>query len=167
MAITWPICTRTRWAVPITEKNLWEVRGRHLVWYSTEQDGGKNRLPKFVEDQYAEYGGKTVDGAEVPGYGGVYMLFPDIAITASPYSFSISKLEPVDANTTLLKLRVWSARSWLSSEDKIKDIPGYDPVEWPNQILPMEGPPAGGRRLPDRRRLGLREDAALAPLPGL
>ncbi len=112
---------------PVADKNLWETHGRHLVWYSTEQDGSKNRLPKLVDDHLAASGAKKVKGAEEPGYGGVYMLFPDIAITTSPYSFSLSKLEPIDANTTLLTLRAWSVRSWLSSEDKIKDIPGYDP----------------------------------------
>ena len=112
---------------PVADKNLWEVRGRHLVWYSTEQDGTKNRLPKMVEDNYADYNGTRVEGAEKPGYGGVYMLFPDIVITASPYSFSISTLEPVDANTTLLKLRMWSAKKWSRAKDRAKDIPGYDP----------------------------------------
>jgi len=111
---------------PLPEKNVWEVRGRHLVWYSTERDGHKNRVPEFVETKYAPYNPKTIEGAQEPGYGGVYMLFPTTAITANPYSFSVSRLDPVDANTTLLTVRMWSPKEFLRFGSKLKEIPGYD-----------------------------------------
>jgi len=111
---------------PLPEKNVWEVRGRHLVWYSTEWDGHKSRVPKFVQDQYEKYGSKKITGAEEPGYGGVYMLFPTTAILTSAYSFSISNLEPLDANTTLLRIRSWSPKEMFGYDGKLGDIPGYD-----------------------------------------
>ena len=111
---------------PLPEENVWEVRGRHLVWYATETQGHKNRIPRFVEEQYESQGSKKIAGAEVPGYGGVYMLFPTTVITTSAYSISISRLEPVDANTTLMSVRSWTPKEWFGSDGSLSDIPGYD-----------------------------------------
>ncbi len=111
---------------PFPEKNIWEAKGRHLVWYSTERDGHKNRVPKFVQDQYEKYGSAKIAGAEKTGYGGVYILFPTTLIVSDPYSFSISTLEPVDVGTTLLRVRAWSPKVFFAGDVKLEDIPGYD-----------------------------------------
>ncbi len=111
---------------PLADKNVWEATGRHMIWYSTERDGHKNRVPEYVERQADSSWTTKIKGAEEPGYGGVYMLFPCTIVTPSPWSITISSLEPVDANTTLMRARSWSPKGWLSYREKVEDIPGYD-----------------------------------------
>jgi phenylpropionate dioxygenase-like ring-hydroxylating dioxygenase large terminal subunit len=112
---------------PTHDKNMWEAFGRHLVWWSTEREGVKHRIPQFVEDAAKGSGTKQVKGADTPGYGGVYMIFPTTILTPNPWGFTISTLELVDANATLLRVRNWSPKGWLSYTFSAKDIPGYDP----------------------------------------
>jgi len=107
--------------------NVWEQHGDHMVWYSTERDGIKNRIPQFVEDQARDTGLATIAGAETPGYGGVYMLFPTTLIVPSPWSVTVSTLEPQDGDTTILRSRTWVPKSWWSPTEKRRDVPGYDP----------------------------------------
>jgi phenylpropionate dioxygenase-like ring-hydroxylating dioxygenase large terminal subunit len=114
---------------PTHDKNMWEVFGRNLVWWSTEREGVKHRIPQFVEVAGAKSGMSTMKGADTPGYGGVYMLFPTTILTPNPWGFTISTLEPVDAGTTLLRVRNWSPKGWLSYPLRAKDIPGYDPAD--------------------------------------
>ncbi len=111
---------------PLHDKNIWEAFGQHLVWWSTEREGVKHRIPQFVEKSSKGSGLKTVKGAEMPGYGGVYVLFPTTFITPNPWGFTVSTLEPLDANTTLMKVRNWAPKGWLSYSFRAKDIPGYD-----------------------------------------
>lgn len=111
---------------PLPEKNVWDAHGRHLVWYSTERKGVKHRIPEYLEGEIGKYRPKTIKGAEKPGYGGVYMLFPTTIVTPSPYSFTVSVLEPVDADTTLLRARSWSPKGFRAYREKLSDIPGYD-----------------------------------------
>ncbi|WP_299352047.1 aromatic ring-hydroxylating dioxygenase subunit alpha [uncultured Shimia sp.] len=108
--------------------NHWDVHGQAMVWYSTERDGIRNRIPKFVEDQARNTGTPKIKGAEDPGYGGVYMLFPTTIITPSPWSLTVSTLEPVDANTTIMRARTWVPKSWWASSEKPSQAPGYDPA---------------------------------------
>ncbi len=112
---------------PTHDKNLWEVFGHNMVWWSTEREGVKHRIPQFVENSAKGSGLKTVRNAETPGYGGVYMLFPTTILTPNPWGFSISTMEPVDANTTLLRVRNWSPKGWFTYTHRAADIPGYDP----------------------------------------
>lgn len=112
---------------PLHDKNTWEVFGRHMVWWSTEREGVKHRIPQFVENAAKGTGINIVKEAAEPGYGGVYMLFPTTIVTPNPWGFSISTLEPVDANTTLLRVRNWAPKGWLTYKFQAKDIPGYDP----------------------------------------
>lgn len=109
---------------PDHDKNLWEVFGRHMVWWSTERDGVKHRIPQFVEN--AAKGTTRVKGAETPGYGGVYMLFPTTILTPNPWGFTISTLEPAAPDRTLMRVRNWAPKGWLSYTFKARDIPGYD-----------------------------------------
>ena len=83
---------------PKPELNEWVNHGKHMVWYSTERDDVRNRIPKFVEDQAAQASIATIPGADAAGYGGVYMLYPTTLITPSPWSLPISTMQPVDAS---------------------------------------------------------------------
>ena len=109
---------------PSHDKNVWETFGEHMVWWSTEREGVKHRVPAFVEK--AAKSTAVVPGADTPGYGGVYMLFPTTILTPNPWGFSISTLEPVDPGTTLMRVRNWAPKGWLSYTYRAKDIPGYD-----------------------------------------
>ncbi len=109
---------------PSHDKNLWEAFGENMVWWSTERDGVKHRIPQFVEN--AAKGSNVVKGADKPGYGGVYLLFPTTLLTPNPWGFSMSIMEPVDAGTTRLRVRNWAPKGWLSYTYRAKDVPGYD-----------------------------------------
>lgn len=111
---------------PTHDKNIWETFGRHMVWWSTEREGVKHRIPQFVENAAKGSGLNVVKGADKPGYGGVYMIFPTTILTPNPWGFSISTMQPLDANTTLLRVRNWAPKGWLSYKYRAKDIPGYD-----------------------------------------
>lgn len=113
---------------PLHDKNIWEMFGRHMVWWSTEREGVKHRIPQFVENSARGSALKTIKEASEPGYGGVYMLFPTTILTPNPWGFSISSMQPVDANTTLLYVRNWAPKGWISYTYRSKDIPGYDRV---------------------------------------
>ncbi|MEN0041813.1 MAG: aromatic ring-hydroxylating dioxygenase subunit alpha [Pseudomonadota bacterium] len=106
--------------------NEWVNLGKHMVWYSTERDGIRNRIPKFVEDQTAKSSIATIPGADVPGYGGVYMLYPTTIITPSPWSLTISAMEPVDATTTIMRATTFVANSWFRYSESPSDAEGYD-----------------------------------------
>jgi len=112
---------------PLPALNEWQQHGQNLVWYSTERDGIRNRIPKFVQEQASKHSMATIKGAENPGYGGVYMMFPTTLITPSPWSLTISRMEPVDAETTLLRAQTWVTKSWFNYQDRLKDVPGYNP----------------------------------------
>lgn len=111
---------------PKPEANDWVAFGDHMVWYSTERDGIRHRIPKFVEDQAAKSSIATIAGAEDPGYGGVYMLYPTTIITPSPWSLTVSAMEPVDAETTVLKATTFVANSWFRYSESPSDAEGYD-----------------------------------------
>lgn len=106
--------------------NVWDQHGQHMVWYSTERDGIKNRIPTFVEQQTRGAGMTQIKGAGDPGYGGVYMMFPSTMIVPSPWSLTVSTLEPQDGDTTILRSRTWSPKSWWSYKEPLKGTPGYD-----------------------------------------
>ncbi|MEX0285988.1 MAG: aromatic ring-hydroxylating dioxygenase subunit alpha [Paracoccaceae bacterium] len=110
---------------PVPGANEWVQHGENMVWYSTERDGIRNRIPKFIEDQAAGSGAATVPGADVPGYGGVYYLFPTTLITPSPWSLTVSRLIPVSPDETLMRSRTWVPNSWFAATERAKDAPGY------------------------------------------
>ena len=113
---------------PVHDKNIWEAFGRNLIWWSIEREGVRHRIPQFVEDAGRNSGMKIAKGADEPGYGGVYMLYPTTILTPNPWGFSISVIEPVSAGKTLLKVRNWSPKGWLTYKTRAKDVPGYDPA---------------------------------------
>lgn len=111
---------------PTAGANVWDIHGQNLIWYSTERDQVKNRIPKFVEDQASGSGIKTIEGADTPGYGGVYMLFPTLIIAPSPWSLTISVMRPISAERTDLLARTWVPDSWLGYKEGPESAPGYD-----------------------------------------
>lgn len=112
---------------PKTGLNVWDQHGEHMVWYSTERDGIKNRIPVFVEKQAKGGRMPTFKGAKGPGYGGVYMMFPTTLIVPSPWSLTVSTIEPIDGDTMIMRSRTWSPKSWWSYKEPLKGTPGYDP----------------------------------------
>lgn len=84
----------------------------------------KHRIPQFVENAAKRSSAKMIEGADVPGYGGVYLLFPTTILMPNPWGFSISTMEPVDANNTLLRVRNWAPKALLSYTYRAKDLPG-------------------------------------------
>ncbi len=110
---------------PVPAKNVWEAHGRNLVWYSTERDGLKNRIPVFVE-KHAGLGASKVPGADQPGYGGVYYLFPTTLVTPSPWSLTITAMRPVGEGRLRLEARTWVPDSWLGYKESPQDAPGFD-----------------------------------------
>lgn len=111
---------------PTQDKNIWDAYGDNQVWYSTENGMARSRTPNFVTRNMDKWRSKKIPHAEKEGYGGVYMLFPITLTVANPWSFSISVMEPVSAEVTLLHARVWAAKSWMSMRGSVKDMPGYD-----------------------------------------
>lgn len=116
---------------PKADLNVWDVHGCHLLWYSIET-GKKTCLPEAVALQENSSGSKFIPGTESGEFAGVYMLFPNIAITASRTQLSISKIQPISPGITRLISRQWmpkdTAWKWLSGDDApVEDYPGYDP----------------------------------------
>lgn len=111
---------------PVPELNEWISHGDHMVWYSTERDDVRNRIPKFVEEQAAGSSAATIPGAESPGYGGVYMLYPLTIITPSPWSLTISAMQPLDSGTMILRATTFVANSWFRYTESPADAEGYD-----------------------------------------
>lgn len=111
---------------PTHDRNVWKAFGRHLVWWSIERDGVKHRVPKFVEDAAKSEPATPAHDQAALGYGGVYLLFPTTILTPNPWGFSISVMEPLDAGTTLLRVRNWAPRGLMGYSYRANDIPGYD-----------------------------------------
>ncbi|WP_170423688.1 aromatic ring-hydroxylating oxygenase subunit alpha [Ruegeria arenilitoris] len=111
---------------PTQDKNIWDPYGDNQVWYSIENENLRSRVPNFVSTRYDRWEAPKIPHAAQEGYGGVYMLFPTTLIVASPWSFSISVMEPISAGVTRLHVYVWAGKSWISSRGSVEDIPGYD-----------------------------------------
>ena len=115
---------------PRADRNVWDVHGRHLVWYSTET-GRKTCMPETVAKAAAGWAAPPVEGAGSGHYGGVYLLFPNTIVTATPTELTVSRLEAVSAGISRLSLRAWTRKGagwskWFDREE-VEDAPGYDP----------------------------------------
>jgi len=109
------------------DRNVWDLHGQHLVWYSTERNGARHPLSELVEDQFKQMGVRDALPNGMAPYGGVYMLFPTTIITAAPYSLTVSQLVPVSPGITLLKARTFAPPGSHGRYGKASDLPGYDP----------------------------------------
>ncbi|GAB5481835.1 MAG: hypothetical protein Pars92KO_15920 [Parasphingorhabdus sp.] len=109
---------------PTPDENIWERYGDHMIWYAMDEEGVRHSLPAKIRKEFADWWSKPVKSAENIEFGGVYFLFPNILITATPYSFSLSWLEPVSPSRSLLHVRHWAGTG--QSRDERKFIPGYN-----------------------------------------
>ena len=99
---------------PSPLENVWERRGRHLLWYSTELEGRKTSLPEASAQALASSGASKIKGTESSDYAGISMLYPSTVVSANPYEFSIGRLEPVSPGLTRMFYRGWGKREgWL------------------------------------------------------
>ena len=126
---------------PSPLENVWERRGRHLLWYSTEE-GRKTCLPAASAQAMAESGTGKIKGAESGDYAGVTMLYPSTMVTASPYEFSVGTIEPLRPDLTLLRIRGWGRRerSWFGGDSAGIDKNGPEPE--PIRLDALETHPA-------------------------
>ena len=106
---------------PLPGQNEWVQAGEHMIWYATE-DGIRHRLPLKIRESSGKTG--RLQSASVPGYGGVYYLFPSTLIVPTPYGLSVSSLQPLSAGRCHMHVRQWVG-PWQSTDDR-RYIPGYD-----------------------------------------
>ena len=90
------------------DRNVWRRVGRHAVWYSIERDGPPQASSVLTEQMVDGAGGRRLPGHEPAAYPGVVMLFPLTIFTPNPWGFSVSILEPVDVETTLMRVLNWA-----------------------------------------------------------
>lgn len=109
---------------PEPGQNEWERHGNHMIWYATDEDGVRHSLPVKVREAFSKWWSKPIKSAQIIGFGGVYYLFPNILITATPYSFSISWLEPLSPARSTLHVRQWVGLD--GERNDLKHVPGYD-----------------------------------------
>lgn len=109
---------------PDPDQNLWERHGNHMIWYANDELGVRHSLPAKVRKAFSKWWSTPVKSAATPGFGGVYFLFPNILITATPYSFSMSWLKPLSPDRSILHVRHWVGLD--TYRDDRKHVPGYD-----------------------------------------
>ena len=109
---------------PMPDRNIWERRGNHLLWYAIDADNTRHSLPAKSRKEYKKYRTKLIKSASKSGFAGVYHLFPTTLITATPYSFSIASLTATSVGTCRMDVRQWVGPG--QSKDERKYIPGYD-----------------------------------------
>lgn len=110
---------------PKPDENIWERHGDHLIWYALDEAEIRHALPAKSRKEFADYWTKPIAATEGREFGGVYFLFPNILITATPFTFSISWLEPISAGRCHLHVRQWTGPG--QSRDDRTHIPGFDP----------------------------------------
>ncbi len=109
---------------PKVDENLWERHGDHAIWYATEDKDVRHALPAKNRKEAQSWRAKKLNSAAGHGYGGVYYLFPNTFITATPYTFSISVLKPTSSKTCDLIVRHFGKKG--DTKDQRKHIPGYN-----------------------------------------
>jgi len=109
---------------PKVSENIWERHGDHAIWYAMEEEDIRHSLPAKNRKEAQSCWARKLKSADSVGYGGVYHLFPNTLITATPYTFSISVLHPTSPTHCDLIVRHFSKKGEIS--DQRKHIPGYD-----------------------------------------
>lgn len=108
---------------PVADENIWERAGDHMIWYATDgEPNTRYRLPGMVRAKAEK--APLVQGAEGPGYGGVYFLFPNTLIVPTPFGFSVSTLTANGPGQCSIDVRLWVGPG--QSLDDRRYIPGYD-----------------------------------------
>lgn len=109
---------------PEVDENIWVKCDHHMIWYATEEAGVLHSLPLKNRKEAKAMWASKIKSAEEPGYAGVYHLFPNTLIAATPYSFSINTLSPTGVGTCDLTVRHFGKKGEMG--DQRKYIPGYD-----------------------------------------
>lgn len=109
---------------PKPEENIWEREGPHLLWYATDEDNTRHSMPLKFRKEAKSVWLKPIKAAKDPGYAGVFHLFPTTLIAATPYTFSISTLIPLEAGKCRMEVRHFIGPG--QRKDERKHIPGYD-----------------------------------------
>ncbi len=110
---------------PKPDENIWERHGDQLIWYALDEAGLRHSMPAKSRKEFSDYWTKQIAATKDKEFGGVYYLFPNILITATPYTFSISWLEPVSTGCCHLHVRHWTGPG--QNRNDRKHIPGFDP----------------------------------------
>lgn len=110
---------------PKPDENVWERHGNHLLWYATEEADIRHSLPAKSRKEFKKYRARPLKNTMGIDFAGVYHLFPTTIIAATPYTFSISTLQPTSPGTSRLNIRHWVGPG--QSKDDRKYIPGYNP----------------------------------------
>ena len=90
------------------DRNVWQLVGRHAMWYSTEREGPPQSNSILTERLVDGAGARRLPGHQPATYPGVVALFPLSLLTPNPWGFSASVLEPVDAETTRMRTLSWA-----------------------------------------------------------
>ena len=109
---------------PLVDENLWERCGNHMIWFATDEKDQRHALPDKNRKEAKSLWARKIKSADSIGYGGVYFLFPNTLIAATPYSFSISVLHPKSPTTCDMTVRNFGAKG--DAKDQRKYIQGYD-----------------------------------------
>ena len=80
-------------------------------------------------------------------------------------SFSVSWMEPVSPDVTVLRARVWAAKSWMNMRGSVKDLPGYDKATGMIKSSHWNKHPLSTGDFQDRGRLCCRENATRPAQP--
>lgn len=107
---------------PRPSENVWEKFGDHMIWYATDDETARHRLPGLIRRQTKNLPRlKHTADAE---YGGVYFLFPSTLIVPTPFGFSVSTLRASAPGRCRMTVRHWVG-PW-QSKDPRKSISGFD-----------------------------------------
>ena len=109
---------------PLPAKNIWERHQDHMIWYATDEDGKRHSLPEKSRKEAKAVWAKPLKDTTGQEFGGVYFLFPNTIITPTPYTFSVSRLNPISAGKSELHIRHFVG-PWQSKDER-KYIPGYN-----------------------------------------
>lgn len=107
---------------PVPSENVWEKCGDHMVWYATDDETARHRIPGLIRKQTKNMPRlRHVAGAD---YGGVYLLFPSTLIVPTPFGLAVSSLRAVSPGRCRMTVRHWVG-PW-QSKDPRKQISGFD-----------------------------------------
>jgi len=99
------------------DRNVWRAAGRNVVWYSTEREGEPQADSLLSSEISDRFGVPRLPGHEQASYPGVVMLFPLTILSPNPRGFYVSLLEPVSAEVTNMRMRIWAPEGSAGSFD--------------------------------------------------
>ena len=88
-------------------RNVWDLVGRHHVWYSTETGEKKSNTVLSVENA-DQFNLPRLHSDSEATYPGVVMLFPLTLLAPNPWGIYISILEPKGPEVTMMRSIAWA-----------------------------------------------------------